>query len=90
MFFKYIEKYQSIKFTIPAVVEDYGIDQSPLKDEVFLEIKDLHLDFSVHQCTVQVLEGIELSMKSGKIFGVVRETGCGKTVTTRSIVCLFK
>jgi oligopeptide/dipeptide ABC transporter ATP-binding protein len=56
-------------------------EESP-KDDVFLEIKNLHLDFSVYQGTVQVLDGIELEMKRGEIFGVVGETGCGKTVTT--------
>ena len=65
-------------------------DESPGKDEGFLEIKNLHLDFSVYQGTVQVLDGIELSMKRGEIFGVVGETGCGKTVTTRSIVRLLE
>ena len=65
-------------------------EESPLEDEVFLEIKNLHLDFSVYQGTVQVLDGIELSMKRGEIFGVVGETGCGKTVTTRSIVRLLE
>jgi len=60
------------------------------EDEVFLEIKNLHLDFSVYQGTVQVLDGIELSMKRGEIFGVVGETGCGKTVTTRSILRLLE
>lgn len=65
-------------------------EESPSEDEVFLEINNLHLDFSVYQGTVQVLDGIELSMKRGEIFGVVGETGCGKTVTTRSIVRLLE
>ena len=65
-------------------------DESPGNDEAFLEIKNLHLDFSVYQGTVQVLDGIDLSMKRGEIFGVVGETGCGKTVTTRSIVRLLE
>ena len=46
-------------------------EESPIEDEGFLEIKNLHLDFSVYQGTVQVLDGIELSMKRGEIFGVV-------------------
>lgn len=65
-------------------------DESPGNDKGFLEIKNLHLDFSVYQGTVQVLDGIELSMKKGEIFGLVGETGCGKTVTTRSIVRLLE
>ena len=65
-------------------------EESPIEDESFLEIQNLHLDFSVYQGTVQVLDGIELSMKRGEIFGVVGETGCGKTVTTRSIVRLLE
>ncbi len=60
------------------------------KDEVFLEIRNLHLDFSVYQGTVQVLDGIDIEMKRGEVFGIVGETGCGKTVTTRSIVQLLE
>jgi len=59
------------------------------RDEDFLKIENLHLDFSVYQGTVQVLDGISLEMKKGEIFGIVGETGCGKTVTTRSIVRLL-
>lgn len=65
-------------------------EDSSSKDEVFLEIENLHLDFSVYQGTVQVLDGINLEMKKGEIFGIVGETGCGKTVTTRSIVRLLE
>ncbi len=60
------------------------------KNEVFLEIRNLHLDFSVYQGTVQVLDGIDIEMKRGEVFGIVGETGCGKTVTTRSIVQLLE
>jgi len=59
-------------------------------DDIFLEIKNLHLDFSIYQGIVQVLDGIDISMKRGEIFGLVGETGCGKTVTTRSIVRLLE
>jgi peptide/nickel transport system ATP-binding protein len=65
-------------------------EEKSQEDEPFLEINNLHLDFSVYQGTVQVLDGIELEMKRGEIFGVVGETGCGKTVTTRSIVRLLE
>ena len=60
------------------------------KSDTFLEIKNLHLDFSIYQGLVQVLDGIDISMKKGEIFGLVGETGCGKTVTTRSIVRLLE
>jgi len=59
-------------------------------DDIFLEIKNLHLDFSIYQGIVQVLDGIDISMKKGEILGLVGETGCGKTVTTRSIVRLLE
>jgi len=59
-------------------------------EDIFLEIKNLHLDFSIYQGIVQVLDGIDITMRRGEILGLVGETGCGKTVTTRSIVRLLE
>jgi peptide/nickel transport system ATP-binding protein len=59
-------------------------------EDSFLEISDLYLNFNVYQGLVKVLDGIDLEMKKGEILGLVGETGCGKTVTVRSILSLLE
>ncbi len=65
-------------------------DQRPETEQDFLNIQNLYLNFNVYEGTVQVLDGIDLEMKRGEILGLVGETGCGKTVTIKSIVRLLE
>ncbi len=65
-------------------------EQFPENEQDFLKIENLYLNFAVYQGTVQVLDGIDLEMKRGEVLGLVGETGCGKTVTTKSIVRLLE
>jgi peptide/nickel transport system ATP-binding protein len=53
-----------------------------------LEIRDLVLRFYTHEGVVKALEEVNLDIASGEIFGLVGETGCGKTVTALSILGL--
>ncbi len=54
-----------------------------------LHIKDLHLEFKVGRSYLRVLHGINLAVNPGEIFGIVGETGCGKTVTGLSVLQLL-
>ena len=65
-------------------------EQLAREEEKFLEIKDLYLNFNIYQGTVKVLDGINLGMKRGEVLGLVGETGCGKSVTMKSIVRLLE
>lgn len=56
-------------------------------DEV-LKIKDLHVTFDVRFGRVQAVRGISLSIQKGEILALVGESGCGKSVTARSILRL--
>ena len=51
-----------------------------------LEIKDLHIHFNVYGGTLQVLDGVNLTVRSGQRVGLVGETGCGKTTTMKAIL----
>ena len=46
-----------------------------------LEIQDLSLEFRTSRGTLHALNGISFTVARGEIFGLVGETGCGKTVT---------
>jgi len=54
-----------------------------------LEIKDLHVRFYTYAGVVQAVSGVSLEVYKGETFGLVGETGCGKTVTSRAITRLI-
>ena len=54
-----------------------------------LEVKDLSLEFTTEIGTAKVLDHVTFSIGEGEIFGLVGETGCGKTVTTLAILRLL-
>ena len=50
-----------------------------------LEIRDLHLSMKSFEGEAHVLNGVDLAVERGEIWGVVGETGCGKSLTGLSI-----
>ncbi|MDD1768472.1 MAG: ABC transporter ATP-binding protein [Methanomassiliicoccales archaeon] len=58
-------------------------------DEVLVEIEDLYTNFYTYQGVVKALDGIDLIIKKGETFGLVGETGCGKSVTANCILRLI-
>jgi len=56
--------------------------------EIF-QIKDFTLHFNTFEGTVKALEDVNLTMYRGETLGLVGETGCGKTVTSRTLMRLL-
>jgi len=54
-----------------------------------LEIKDLKTNFNTYDGVVKALDGVNLKIKDGEIFGLVGETGSGKSVTCYSVLRLL-
>jgi oligopeptide/dipeptide ABC transporter ATP-binding protein len=50
-----------------------------------LDIRDLHLSMRSFDGEAHVLNGINLTVERGEIWGIVGETGCGKSLTGLSI-----
>ena len=55
-----------------------------------LEIRDLHLRFSLFEGLSHVLNGVSLTVGRGERVAIVGESGCGKSVTARGILGLLQ
>lgn len=53
---------------------------------LLLDIKNLHVHFTVYGGRLRVLDGINFFMHNGEKVGLVGETGCGKTTTMKTIL----
>ena len=54
-----------------------------------LSVRNLHTHFLSAGRTVRALDGISFDIGEGEVFGLVGETGCGKSVTALSILRLI-
>ncbi len=51
-----------------------------------LDVRDLRINFYTYRGVVKALEGVSFGIAAGEAVGLVGETGCGKSVTARSIM----
>ncbi len=58
--------------------------------EKLLDIKNLSVQFNMHDGVVKAVRGISLSINRGETLGLVGETGAGKTTTALSILRLIQ
>ena len=56
------------------------------QDELLLEIKNLRTYFFLDEGIVRAVDGADFTVKRGQTLGVVGESGCGKSITARSIL----
>ena len=59
-------------------------------DSNLLEIEDLHTCFYTDIGTVRAVDGVTFNIPKGKTVGVVGESGCGKSVTSLSVMRLLQ
>lgn len=53
-----------------------------------LEVTDLNVRFKTHEGTAHVLKDINIEIQEGETLAIVGETGCGKSLTTKTIMDL--
>jgi peptide/nickel transport system ATP-binding protein len=58
------------------------------ENDVLVEIKDLHTHFHLAEGVVRAVDGADLVVRKRKTLGVVGESGCGKSVTSLSLLRL--
>ncbi|YCA45899.1 nickel import ATP-binding protein NikD [Bacillus sp. JZ8] len=60
-----------------------------IEKSTVLQVRDLNVQMKTKNGTTPLVEGINFELKRGKILGLVGESGCGKTVTSMSILQLL-
>lgn len=51
-----------------------------------LSVRDLKTHFLMDEGVVKAVDGVSFDVYAGQVFGIVGESGCGKTVTMKSIL----
>lgn len=59
------------------------------RSEALLEVRDLKTTFNTFRGKVTAVDGVRFHVDKGEILGIVGESGCGKSVTSQSIMRLF-
>jgi peptide/nickel transport system ATP-binding protein len=70
-------------------------DETEASGHPLLDIKDIHVHFAIRegllqrrQDTVKAVSGVSFKLHRGEVFGLVGESGCGKTSLGRALVGL--
>jgi oligopeptide/dipeptide ABC transporter ATP-binding protein len=58
-------------------------------EDVLLSVRNLKVHFATYDGVVQALDNVSFQIEREQIFGLVGETGCGKTVTSLAILRLL-
>jgi peptide/nickel transport system ATP-binding protein len=54
--------------------------------DMLVDIRDLHVHFSIYEGLTKVLNGVNFRVARGEKVGLIGEAGCGKTTTVKSIM----
>lgn len=75
----------NVQSDAPAI----GQQRSNGKSDILLDIKGLKTYFYTEDGVVKAVDGVDLHVKRGETVGIVGESGCGKSVTSLSIMRLI-
>ena len=82
-----LEQIESLKFRIG----NFGITYDPklVEDHVILSVRHLKQFFRSGEYKTKAVHDVSFDVKEGECFGLVGESGCGKTTTGRCIIGLY-
>ena len=67
-----------------------GTSNGGVDGQALLQVKDLKKHFKVGRASLKAVDGISLEVKKGETFGLVGESGCGKSTVGRTLVGLYE
>lgn len=62
---------------------------STATSRALLQVNNLQTRFQARQQQVTAVDGVSFEIREGEVFGLVGESGCGKSATCRSLLRLF-
>ncbi len=65
-----------------------GERDTSLKNDVILDVQNLQTYFYTEDGVVKAVDGIDIQVKRGEVLGLVGESGCGKSVSSFSVLRL--
>lgn len=60
-----------------------------MEKELLLQVKNLQISWLLDKALIPIVCGLDFSLKSGKVLALVGESGCGKSVTSLSLLRLL-
>ncbi len=66
------------------------VQQVRFMEQNLLDMKHLHVSFFTDKGEVRAVNDVSLTVPPGRIVGIVGESGCGKSVTARSVMRLIR
>lgn len=61
-----------------------------MNDEMLLRVEDLKTYFYLTSGVAKAVDGVSFTIKKGETVGIVGESGCGKSVTAKSLIRLLE
>lgn len=61
-----------------------------MNNDVILKVEELSQYFKLGRQTLKAVDHISFEIKRGEVFGLVGESGCGKTTTGRTIIKIYE
>jgi len=65
------------------------MSQPPADPDVLLDIRNLRTYFHTLDGVVQAVDDVDFTVRRGEVVGLVGESGCGKSVTSLSVMRLI-
>ncbi len=57
-----------------------------MSDKPLLSVRDLKVYFMMDEGVVKAVDGVTFDVHAGQVFGIVGESGCGKSVTLKAVL----
>ncbi len=61
-----------------------------MENDIILSVRNLRTEFHLRQGVLRAVDNVSFDLRRGEVIGLVGESGCGKSITVRSIMRLIR